>query len=110
MLSKNKLFLVLGKDGHDVEYTIHVPADEDIYVMRRSNSATWSDHVRDEVILTVLNSGDGYKIKWENKSNSKLLDYSQVVELTIMLNFINQTDSIPNKYTLVDVDDIVDIM
>jgi len=27
-----------------------------------------------------------------------------------MLNFINQTDNIPNKYTLVDVDDIVDIM
>ena len=48
MFNKNKLYLVLDPEGHNVEYTIHAPADEDIYVMRRSKSSTWSDHVQDE--------------------------------------------------------------
>lgn len=109
MFNKNKLYLVLDPEGHNVEYTIHAPADEDIYVMRRSKSSTWSDHVQDEIILTVFNTGDGYRIKWEEKPG-KVLDYSQIAELTIMLNFMNHNESIPLKFTIVDADDIVDLV
>jgi hypothetical protein len=109
MLVKNKLYLVLNPENHDVEYTILSPFDEDIFVMRRSHSSAWSDHVRDEVIMTVFNTGDGYRIKWEEKTG-KVLDYSQIAELTIMLNFINHNSTIPSKYTIIDADDIVDIV
>jgi hypothetical protein len=109
MLNKDKLYLVLDEKGTDVEYTIHVPADEDIYILKRSNSETWSDHVKEEVILTILNSGDGFKIKWEEKPG-KVLDYSQTIELTIMLNFINSVSRMPNRYSIVDSDDVVDLV
>jgi hypothetical protein len=109
MYNKNKLYLVLDQKNDNVEYTIHVPEDEDIYVLRRSSSSTWSEDVRDEVILTILDSGNGLKLKWETKPN-KVLDYSQVVELTIMLNFVNNVSRMPNKYNIVDSDDIVEVM
>lgn len=109
-MTQNKLYLVLNPEKDSVEYTIFVPGDEDIYVLRRSSDTCWSEHVRDEVVLTILNSGDGYKIKWEESSKSKLIDYSQAVELTILLNFINATDKYPFKYKIINSDDLIDLM
>jgi hypothetical protein len=107
---KDKLYLVLDSDANNVEYTIHVPADEDIYVLKRSSSETWSSHVREETVLTILNSGNGFRIKWEEKPQKNMLDYSEVVQLTIMLNFINQASSMPNSYKIIDADQMTDIM
>lgn len=107
---EDKLYLVLDHDASNVEYTIHVPADEDIYVLKRSNSESWSSHVREETILTILNSGSGFRIKWEEQPKGKLLDYSQAIELTIMLNFINQVSRMPNNYKIVDAAQITDIV
>ena len=109
-MTQNKVYLVLNAEKDTVDYTIFVPGDEDIYVLRRSSDTQWSEHVRDEVVLTILNSGDGYKIKWEESSKSKLIDYSQAVELTILLNFINAVDSNPSKYKIIDSDELVDLM
>lgn len=109
-MTQNKLYLVLNPEKDNVEYTIFVPGDEDIYVLRRSSDDCWSEHVRDEVVLTILNSGNGYKIKWEEASKSKLIDYSQAVELTILLNFINAVDRNPSKYKIIDSDELVDLM
>ena len=109
MLNKDKLYLVLDEKGADVEYTIHVPADEDIYILKRSAGSSWAEHAKENVILTVLDSGDGFKVKWEEKPG-KVLDYSQTIELTIMLNFINSVSRMPNRYSIVDSDDIVDLV
>lgn len=109
MLNKDKFYLVLDEKGNDVEYTIHVPADEDIYILKRSGSGTWSEHAREETVLTILDSGNGFRIKWEEKPG-KVLDYSQTNELTIMLNFINSVSRMPNRHSIVDSDDIVDLV
>lgn len=96
---KDKFYYVL--DGESIEYIIEEPLDEDIFVLRRSDSDNWSSHARGEKILTALNSGSGYKIKWEEKVD-KTLDYSQVMELTIMLNFLNRHNSSnPMEYRIV---------
>lgn len=107
---QNKVYLVVNPEKDTVEYTIFVPGDEDIYVLRRSSDTQWQEHVRDEVVLTIFNSGDGYKIKWKESSKNKLLDYSQSIELTILLNFINTIDRHPFKYKFVDSDELVDLM
>ena len=106
---KDKLFLVLDETGHSVEYTIEAPSDEDVYFMRRSRNNSWSDHVKGELILTVFDTGNGFKIKWDTKPD-KVLDYSQIVELTIMLNFLNDTSRMPNRYSVVDSEMIVDLV
>jgi hypothetical protein len=107
---KDKNYLILDSDSANVEYVIHIPADEDIYVLKRSVSETWSSNVRGETVLTLLNSGNGFKIKWEEKPEKNILDYSQAVQLTIMLNFVNQVSSMPSNYKIVNADDAIDIM
>jgi hypothetical protein len=109
MINEDKLFLVLDETGHNVEYTIEMPSEEDAYFMRRSRSECWSESARGELILTVLDSGEGYRIKWETKPN-KTLDYAQTVELTIMLNFLNNMSRMPNRYSVVNAELIVDIV
>ena len=106
---KDKLFLVLDETGHSVEYTIEAPSDEDVYFMRRSRNDCWSDTAKGELILTVFDTGNGFKIKWDTKPD-KVLDYSQIVELTIMLNFLNDTSRMPNRYSVVDSEMIVDLV
>jgi hypothetical protein len=109
IFDKDKLFLVLDETGHNVEYTIEVPSDEDVYFMRRSRSGSWSENVKGELILTVLDSGDGFRFKWQEGKN-KVLDYAQTIELNIMLNFLNDTSRMPNRYSIVDAEMIVDLV
>ena len=106
----DKTYIVLNSKMDTVEFTIHVPADEDVYVLKRSSSETWSSHVREETVLTILDSGDGFRIKWEEQPKGKMLDYTQVVALTIMLNFVNQVSRIPENYKIVDVDEISNVL
>jgi hypothetical protein len=109
-MTQNKVYLVLNAEKDTVDYTIFVPGDEDIYVLRRSSDTQWSEHVRDEVVLTILDSGNGFKVKWEEPVKNKMLDYSQAVELTILLNFINAVDKHPFKFKIIDSDDLIDLM
>lgn len=108
-LENDKLFLVLDETGHSVEYTIEAPSEEDVYFMRRSRNNCWSDHVKGELILTVFDSGEGFRFKWESGKN-KVLDYAQTVELNIMLNFLNNTSRMPNRYSVVNAEMVVDLV
>jgi hypothetical protein len=114
-MTQNKVYLVLNPEKDTIEYTIFVPADKDIYVLRRSSDTEWSEHVRNEVVLTIsvqrsYSSDNGYKIKWEKSSKSKVIDYNQALELTILLNFINAVDKHPLKYKIIDLEDLTDLM
>lgn len=110
VMNSNKVYIVINTEKDNIEYTIFVPADEDIYVLRRSSSTAWSSHVRDEVILTILDSGNGFKVKWEEPNKNRMLDYSQAVELTLMLNFINAVDKNPSRFKIIDSDELVELM
>ena len=92
-------YIMGGQNEHDVEYIIEVPHDEDVVIMKYSDSVTWSEHVRNQKIMEVLNSGNGYKINWKEKPG-KVLDYAQIAELTIMLDFLNRFDGPPLKYKI----------
>jgi hypothetical protein len=99
---KNKTYYVMGGENeHDIEYIIEVPNNEDVIIMKYSDSVTWSQHVRNQKIMEVLNSGDGYRINWTTKPG-KVLDYAQIAELTIMLDFLNRFDYSPMKYKILE--------
>ena len=96
---KNQIYYVMGGlNQHDIEYVIEVPYDEDVVIMKYSDSTSWAEHVRNTKVLEALNSGDGYKINWTNKPG-KVLDYAQIAELTILLNFLDKFDGKPLDYT-----------
>lgn len=105
---KDKLYYVIDTEQQSIEYVIEQPGDEDVLVMRRSDSESWSEHARGEEIMKVFGTGNGYHIKWAEKPG-KVLDYSQIAELTVMLNFINKFDSnSPLKYHVVDTNNMVE--
>lgn len=105
---KTKEYYVIDKQTQGVEYVIESPDDEDIFILRRSSNNNWSDHVQGETIMTVLNSGNGYRITWSKKPEV-VLDYGQIMELTIMLNFLNKFDNaVPMNYHVVDANDMIE--
>ncbi|NBW33879.1 MAG: hypothetical protein EBR30_02370 [Cytophagia bacterium] len=105
---KDKVYYVLNDDT--VQYIIEAPAEEDIYILKRSSSEYWTPRVRGEEVLTVLNSGNGYKIQWK-ESTGKVLDYAQAIELTIILNFLNQKCcNIPMKYSIVSAENVTELL
>jgi hypothetical protein len=78
----------------------------DVCRLSYSKSDCWSDHVRDNTILTVINDGNGFKIKWEEKPKKSYLDYSQMRELQLVLSFIQQTDPVDNHVMILKHDEL----
>jgi hypothetical protein len=78
----------------------------DVYRLSYSKSDCWSEHVREETILTVTNDGNGFKVKWEEKPEKNRLDYSQMRELQMVLSFIQKTDAVDNKVMLLKHDEL----
>jgi thymidylate synthase len=93
-------YLVINNHNLDVEYFIE--SDDNWHTLRRSNSKTWSEDVHYEKILSIKDTGEGYKIEWEEKP-AKVMDYSAAAELTLLLNFIEKKDKNPLEYQMVNV-------
>ena len=93
-------YLVINNENADIEYIIE--SNNDCHVLRRSNSKTWSEDVHYEKIVSIKDTGEGYKIEWEEKP-AKVMDYSAAAELTLLLNFIEMKDKNPLPYNMVQV-------
>ncbi len=75
-------------DGPEYQILVsEMPELKSYRLVRKGNS--WTDTVRDEICLTIEDYGDGFKVKPLDKK----LDYAQVAELFILLNFIHHYDS-----------------
>lgn len=84
-----KRHLVIDTEENDLEYVIEVT---DVnkgtqYVLSRSGSGCWSEHARNEVVLTLLDNGNGVKIK---PKIGKELNYAELAQLQLLLQFISQ--------------------
>jgi thymidylate synthase len=97
-MSKEK-YLVINNDSCDVEYIIE--SNDNCHLLRRSNSRMWSEDVHHEKILSIIDTGEGYKIDWEEKP-ARVMDYSQSAELTLMLNFLEKKSRDPLQYHMVN--------
>lgn len=84
---------VINKDDNSHEYTIiyYNRCGNKIYKLYTGTNG-WSNP--NQIILKIINNGDGLKIKWNviHKSNNKLLDWSQSASLFCLLSYIHNID------------------
>jgi hypothetical protein len=61
------------------------------HILYHSNTEFWNSNVRNKILLSIYDSGNGleFKFKYTNRKCGKL-DYSQCIELEILLRLINK--------------------
>lgn len=95
-----KEFSVESKNGQ--AYTIQVyETDSGInYQLTTSDSAAWTTEYRRRVVLKIIDTGGGFKVKPKLK---KLIDYDQFAEFLILSTFIKNYDTqLMLTYTIVE--------
>jgi hypothetical protein len=86
---EKKIYLVFNVAGNH-EYTIKKrrTAKGEVTILFRSLSSDWTEAVRGEKVLKMIDSGNGVTFDREIQS----LDYSELAELQILLRFIQKVD------------------
>ena len=81
--------LVINTEENDLEYIIQVnDTDKGTeYVLSRSGSGCWTESCRNEIVLTLLDDGNGVKI---SPKIGKELDYAHLSQLQLLLQFITK--------------------
>ena len=96
---KNK-FIVLNTNG-DHEYTITTETTDNgvLSTLYRSSSEIWSEIVKNEKILSIINDGNGVELS----NKLKKMNYHELFELRLLLNFENKLNSEINqdKYKII---------
>lgn len=66
-----------GLNDYDLEIK------DNVYTLYRSNEESWYPNVRNEVIMTMENTGNGFK--FTNQSKKNWLGYDEAVYMYILL-------------------------
>lgn len=84
-----KRHLVINIEENDLEYVIEVNNTDKgtEYVLSRSGSACWTEHCRHEVLLTLLDDGNGVKV---TPKIGKELDYAHLSQLQLLFQFVSK--------------------
>lgn len=101
MNDKQKYMVFNHKDEHEYNILKEITDDGEKITLFRSNSSTWTDHSKGEKIMSLID--DGNAIKFDRKFKS--LEYHELFELRLLLNFQNQTDDNPHnreKYRVIE--------
>jgi len=95
---KNVYYVSSKNSKNTNEYIIKVnEKDEGVeYSLHRSYCETWSEHVRGEKIMSILDDGNGYVL---DKSLGKKIEYDIFAEFYILLQFIKIKDGSPYEGT-----------
>jgi hypothetical protein len=82
--------MVLNHGGvHEYDIIKESTDEGEKITLLRSNNPTWVDDAKGEKIMSLVNNGDG--INFDRKFES--LDYAELFELRLLLNFEQQIDS-----------------
>jgi hypothetical protein len=88
-----KNYYVIETLGQSVEYII-TEADTDdgvMYQLHRSLNETWSEDSKGELLITIINDGNGYKFKWK-QNEKKRLGYDEIEHLYILINHVRRAE------------------
>jgi hypothetical protein len=88
-----KNFYVIEQLNQSVEYVI-TEADTDdgtMYQLYRSLNETWSEDCRGEVLVTMIDDGNGYKFKWKQKEK-KRLGYDEIEHLYLLIDYVRRIE------------------
>jgi hypothetical protein len=84
-----KIYLVFNVVGnHEYTITKKNSAKGEVTTLFRSLSSDWTEAVRGEKVLKMIDSGNGVTFDREMQS----LDYSELAELQILLRFNQKVD------------------
>lgn len=79
-----KHFKIFAADRHEYDIFYEETDDGEKYSLFRSNSPAWT--FPGELVISALDDGDSIKF---SEKIGKEIDYSKLVELRILFNFIN---------------------
>ena len=74
-------------DGiHDYDYESVTTSEGVWHILKRSHGEGWYEHVRGEVLYSILDDGNGFKFDQKIKKN---LDYHEAFSLSVILKKIS---------------------
>lgn len=90
---KQQIFI---DDIHEYDYEL---TDDNLHTLYYSNGSEWVENVKETVVNTVIDDGNGLIIRFDKANKSRIrLDYSQAERLFILLKLINS----PAKYEIAE--------
>lgn len=88
-MNDKETYMVLDHEGvHEYDIVKELTDEGEKITLFRSNNPIWTEQAKGEKILSLFN--DGNEIKFDRKFKS--LDYAELFELRLLLNFEQQTD------------------
>ena len=90
----DKSFKVFNDGEHEYDITVYDEIDIPTYSLIRKGQS-WNENSRDQSVFTVCNDGNHYHFP----KIGKKMDYCEMLEWSIMINFINWYESKNTKYT-----------
>jgi hypothetical protein len=101
MRLNNKTFIVLNEDGeHEYDITVKDTNIGTEITLSLSHSHTWTESVRGEERISLLDDGNGISLS----HNVKSIDYGEAFELMLLLNFNRNLDkqAVTSKYRVME--------
>ena len=91
---------VIDQDDDNIEYNIF---EEDVnegveYSIARTKSIVWSTNVREEIVLTVVDDGNGLIFS----NDLKTMDYDIAHCLKLLLFYIDNQQTIPTNDLIIE--------
>lgn len=92
-----KTYNIIDKKTNIPEYIIksYTNDDGDVYELYYSYNKEWSNHIQGTLTLTMIDDGNHIKFK---PLLSKIIDYSDLEKLRILLIFYNNNQSLKSEY------------
>lgn len=72
----------------------------------RSDSDEWTDHARNELVISIIDTGNGYVF---SSKLSKSLDYALACELLILMTAMSKIDPLMEKYRITKLEEICQV-
>ena len=99
-LSFDKKVYVVNKEDDSMEFVIEISEDNTTYRLCRSNSETWSERSRGEILLVVVNTGNDLTFMRPGDPTGSMskFDYSEAHEMMIMLDYLDKSSNYPSSF------------
>jgi hypothetical protein len=88
-----KNYYVIDTLEQSVEYIITETDTDDgtMYQLYRSMNDTWSEDSKGELLITMINDGNGYKFKYKH-AEKKRLGYDEIEHLYLLIDYVRRVE------------------
>lgn len=88
-----KNYYIIETLSQSIEYVITEVETDDgtMYQLHRSLNDTWSEDSKGEVLVTMINDGNGYKFKYKH-AEKKRLGYDEIEHLYLLIDYVRRIE------------------